>query len=71
MSDARSDVRCFGRAVVQMRELRNMSREQLAKKSKIKLAVLSAIEEGTISGGTSVLRRSASYPRPWESRHTA
>ncbi len=51
MSDARSDVRCFGRAVVQMRELRNMSREQLAKKSKIKLAVLTAIEEGTISGG--------------------
>lgn len=51
MSDARSDVRCFGRAVVQMRELRNMSREQLAKKSKIKLAVLSAIEEGTISEG--------------------
>jgi transcriptional regulator with XRE-family HTH domain len=51
MSDSHSHVRCFGRAVLQMRELRNMSREQLAKKSKIKLAVLTAIEEGTISGG--------------------
>ncbi len=50
MSDANSHVRCFGRAVVQMRELRNMSREQLAKKSKIKLAVLIEIEEGTIGG---------------------
>jgi len=51
MSDAHSHVRCFGRAVLQMRELRHMSRQQLAKKSKIKLAVLTAIEEGTISGG--------------------
>jgi len=51
MSDAQSHVRCFGRAVLQMRELRKMSREQLAKKSKMKLAVLTAIEEGTISGG--------------------
>jgi transcriptional regulator with XRE-family HTH domain len=31
-----------------MRKLRNISREQLAKKSKVKLAVLSHIEEGTI-----------------------
>ena len=51
MSESDSHVRCFGRAVAQMRELRSMSREQLAKKSKIKLAVLTAIEEGTISGG--------------------
>jgi len=51
MSGTNSDVRCFGRAVVQMRELRNMSREQLAKKANIKLPVVMAIEEGTISGG--------------------
>ena len=44
-------VRCFGQAVVQMRELRNISRERLAKKSKVKLAVLTRIEEGTIDGG--------------------
>jgi transcriptional regulator with XRE-family HTH domain len=51
MNHAHSQVRCFGRAVLQMRELRNMSREHLAKKSNVKLAVLTAIEEGTISGG--------------------
>jgi ribosome-binding protein aMBF1 (putative translation factor) len=50
MSSTNSDVRCFGRAVVQMRELRNMSREQLAKKVNIKLPVVTSIEEGTISG---------------------
>jgi len=44
-------VRCFGQAVVQMRELRNITREQLAKKSKVKLAVLTRIEEGAIDGG--------------------
>jgi transcriptional regulator with XRE-family HTH domain len=44
-------VRCFGQAVVQMRELRNISREQLAKKSAVKLLVLTRIEEGTIDGG--------------------
>jgi transcriptional regulator with XRE-family HTH domain len=44
-------VRCFGQAVAQMRELRNITREQLAKKAKIKLAVLTSIEEGTIDGG--------------------
>lgn len=44
-------VRCFGQAVVQMRELRNISRERLATKSKVKLAVLTRIEEGTIDGG--------------------
>jgi ribosome-binding protein aMBF1 (putative translation factor) len=44
-------VRCFGEAVVQMRELRNISRERLAKKSKVKLEVLTRIEEGTIDGG--------------------
>ena len=51
MNDGKEHVLCFGRAVVQMRELRNMNRQQLAKKSKIKLAVLTAIEEGTIGGG--------------------
>jgi ribosome-binding protein aMBF1 (putative translation factor) len=44
-------VRCFGQAVVQMRELRNISREKLAKKSRVKLAVLASIEEGTIDSG--------------------
>jgi transcriptional regulator with XRE-family HTH domain len=34
-----------------VRELRNISREQLAKKSKVKCAVLARIEEGTIDGG--------------------
>jgi ribosome-binding protein aMBF1 (putative translation factor) len=49
--DSALHVRCFGQAVVQMRELRNISREWLAKKSKVKLAVLTRIEEGTIDGG--------------------
>ena len=44
-------VRCFGQAVVQMRELRNISREQLAKRSGVNLTVLTRIEEGTIDGG--------------------
>ena len=44
-------VRCFGQAIVQMRELRNISREQLAKRSGVKWAVLTSIEEGTIDGG--------------------
>lgn len=71
MSDARSDVRCFGRAVVQMRELRNMSREQLAKKSKIKLAVLTAIEEGNYQwrrlrpcGDRQIIRRDGNHAIP-------
>ncbi len=51
MSDRNEHVRCFGRAVVQMRELRKISREELAKKSKINLGMLTAIEEGTIDGG--------------------
>ena len=49
--DSALHVCCFGQAVVQMRELRNITREQLAKKSKIKLAILTSIEEGTIDGG--------------------
>jgi transcriptional regulator with XRE-family HTH domain len=44
-------VRCFGQAVIQMRELRNISREQLAKKSNVKLPVVTRIEEGTIDSG--------------------
>jgi transcriptional regulator with XRE-family HTH domain len=50
-NDSALHVRCFGQAVVQMRELRNITREQLSMKSKIKLAVLTSIEEGTIDGG--------------------
>ena len=48
--DSALHVRCFGQAVVQMRELRNITKVQLAKKSKIKLAILTSIEEGTIDG---------------------
>lgn len=44
-------VRRFGQAVVQMRELRNISRERLAKKSGVKRDVLTRIEEGTTDGG--------------------
>ena len=48
--DSALHVRCFGQAVVQMRKQRNISRERLAKKSKVKLHVLIRIEEGTIDG---------------------
>ena len=48
--DSALHVRCFGHAVVQMRELQNISRERLAKKSKVKLHMLIRIEEGTIDG---------------------
>jgi transcriptional regulator with XRE-family HTH domain len=34
-----------------MRELRNISREQLAKRSGVNVTVLTRIEEGTIDGG--------------------
>ena len=43
-------VRCFGQAVVQMRELRKISREELAKKSKVPLELLAKIEDGTATG---------------------
>jgi hypothetical protein len=48
--DSDLHVRCFGQAMVQMRGLRNISRERLAKKSKVKLHMLIRIEEGTIDG---------------------
>jgi len=57
MTDRRLDkaeldvyVKCFGKAVEQMRELRGISREELAKKSKIKLDLLTRIEEGKVTG---------------------
>ena len=48
--DFKTHVTCFGRAVIEMRELRKMSREQLAKESRVKLTMLTKIEEGKITG---------------------
>jgi ribosome-binding protein aMBF1 (putative translation factor) len=47
----RERIRLFGIAVIEMRELRKMSRKQLAKKSRVKLAILTRIEKGKVTGG--------------------
>jgi transcriptional regulator with XRE-family HTH domain len=48
--DNQKHVECFGKAVAQLRELRKITREQLAKKSGVKLPVLISIEDGTADG---------------------
>ena len=49
-ADKQKHVECFGKAIVQLRELRKINREQLAKKSGVKLPLLTSIEDGTADG---------------------
>lgn len=50
MSEPELYVQCFGQAVVLMRELRQISREELSQRSGVPLPILTGIEKGTISG---------------------
>lgn len=43
-------VKCFGEAVCQMRELRGISRETVAKRAKVNLDLLARIEDGQVTG---------------------
>ena len=50
MSESELYVQCSGQAVVLMRELRHIGREELSRRSGVPLLILTGIEKGTISG---------------------